>query len=389
MAPLPGPAAPRAPLHPGRHGASCAPGQGRAMTGFFRIFMAGVSIASMLFTLAAGTMGALMALALGLPLPWLLGSLLAVGGLAAGGRSRLPGPPLAMPPRLRFLFVPVIGGASGGGFTPELMAEAPRWWVTLGALCLFIPLAHLTSYLIFLRAGGIDRVTAFYAAMPGGLMESLQLGEEAGADIQYLTMLQFLRLTLCIALVPIGFTLATGEVGGSAAGGRMAGAEAPRGPGDALVLLAAAAGGFRAGRWLRLPAAIIVGPMLASAAAHIAGLTAAAPPGWLIDLTQLVVGTSLGARFAGLSRGRLGRAMGLSFMATGTMLAMAWGAALLLHIPAGERPETVFLAFAPGGVAEMTLIALSLQTSAVYVTAHHVLRILIAVVTAQLAFRRR
>ena len=41
-----------------------------------------------------------------------------------------------------------------------------------------------------------------------------------------------------------------------------------------VVLIAAAVGGVKAGRWLRLPAAIIVGPMLASAAAHIAGLTA-------------------------------------------------------------------------------------------------------------------
>ena len=46
-----------------------------------------------------------------------------------------------------------------------------------------------------------------------------------------------------------------------------------------------------------------------------------------------------------------------------------------------------FLAFAPGGVAEMSLIALSLQYSVVFVTLHHVARILIAVLVAKVGFR--
>ena len=48
----------------------------------------------------------------------------------------------------------------------------------------------------------------------------------------------------------------------------------------------------------------------------------------------------------------------------------------------------VFLAFAPGGLAEMGLIALSLQMSVVYVTAHHVLRIVLSVLIAQFLSRR-
>jgi uncharacterized membrane protein AbrB (regulator of aidB expression) len=43
----------------------------------------------------------------------------------------------------------------------------------------------------------------------------------------------------------------------------------------------------------------------------------------------------------------------------------------------------VFLAFAPGGVSEMTLVALSLQVSVVYVVLHHILRILLAIALAR------
>jgi hypothetical protein len=48
----------------------------------------------------------------------------------------------------------------------------------------------------------------------------------------------------------------------------------------------------------------------------------------------------------------------------------------------------VFLAFAPGGLVEMGLIALSLNLSVVYVTAHHLLRIILAVAFARLAWAR-
>jgi uncharacterized membrane protein AbrB (regulator of aidB expression) len=54
-----------------------------------------------------------------------------------------------------------------------------------------------------------------------------------------------------------------------------------------------------------------------------------------------------------------------------------------LHGFVDQNWTAVFLAFAPGGLAEMSLIALSLQISVIYVTAHHVLRIVLAVLAAR------
>lgn len=65
------------------------------------------------------------------------------------------------------------------------------------------------------------------------------------------------------------------------------------------------------------------------------------------------------------------------------MLLLASFAAALLHGLVGERWEAVFLAFAPGGLAEMALVALSLEISVIYVTVHHILRIIIAVFFAR------
>jgi len=127
--------------------------------------------------------------------------------------------------------------------------------------------------------------------------------------------------------------------------------------------------------------------VILSGAAHLAGLTTAVPPGWMVLVTQWIVGVSLGARFAGAGRARLLSALRLAALVTLAVLALAAGLAFALSDVVGQPEAAVFLAYAPGGVAEMGLIALSLQVSVVYVTAHHVVRILLTVMLARLFAR--
>lgn len=47
-----------------------------------------------------------------------------------------------------------------------------------------------------------------------------------------------------------------------------------------------------------------------------------------------------------------------------------------------------FPAFAPGGLAGLSLIALSLKEGVVYVAVHHVLRIVVSVTVARVAVRQ-
>jgi uncharacterized protein len=337
--------------------------------------------------LVVGTFGAVVATAAGLPLPILLGSLVLVAGLSVPGWT-LRGVPPRLPQDLRLGFVPIVGVSIGGAFHPGLLAEAQAWWPSLLGLVLYVPVAHWVSYQIYRKAGGLDPATALFAAVPGGLLESISMGEQAGADMQMLTMLHFLRLIGCILLVPLGFWLLTGQSVGSAAGVTMPGSQVPLGVGDALILVVAAVGGALGGRLLHLPGYVITGPVLASGAAHLLGLTTAVPPQWMIQLTQLVVGASLGCRFAGMPRGALPRALRLAALSVAATLALGFAFAAGLHGLVGQRVSTVFLAFAPGGVAEMSLVALSLHVSVVYVTAHHVARIVLSVAVAGYAGRR-
>lgn len=345
----------------------------------------GTDLIALGMTLALGAVGGLAAHAVHLPLGYLLGSMLVVGVIAALGLTPFGRPP-TLPARLRFSFVPVIGVAIGGAFTPEVARAALGWGPSLAALGLFVPLAHAVAYAIY-RRGGLSPVEAFYGAVPGGLIESVQMGEEAGADVRLLIVVQTLRLILTIVTVPLIFLALTGHTVGSAAGAAMVGAAIPLTPLDVLLMLAAGGIGMQVGKRLRLPGYIITGPVLASALLHVTGLLQAIPPGWLIAVTQVILGAGLGVRFVGMSRAMLARCGRLAVMNAVASLILAFAFAEALHLLADEPVIATFLAFAPGGLAEMSLIALSLNMSVIYVTAHHVLRIVLAVSFAKLGRR--
>lgn len=339
----------------------------------------------LVLTMVIGTLGGLAAQALHLPLGLLLGSIFAVG-LAAMLNARVGGIGIGFPQPLRNLFVPVIGVAIGGAFSPDVLAQMPGWWISLTALLIYIPVAHAAGYAIY-RRGGLPKAEAFFGAVPGGLIEAVVLGEEAGANARTLILLQFLRLILTIIAVPVIFLALTGHSVGSAAGMQMGGASVPLTAMDAVMLIVAGIIGFLVARALHFPAAIMTGPMLASAVLHLVGWTAAVPPQWAVGVTQVVLGSALGARFAGIGRAELTRAVLLATQSVGIALLLAFGFAFAVAGLVAQPITAGFLAFAPGGLAEMSLIALSLKVGVVYVAVHHVVRIVVSVTVAKIGLR--
>ncbi|MBL4916222.1 AbrB family transcriptional regulator [Szabonella alba] len=332
-------------------------------------------------TLALALTGGIAATLLHLPLALLLGSMVAVGAVAMAGWKPM-GHEVGLPGLFRLIAIPVIGIAIGGSFTPDILRQATQWAPSLLALSLFVPLAHILAFGIY-RAGGVDPVSAYWGTVPGGLIESVTLGEEAGADPGMLVLMQFLRLILTIVAVPLLFVILTGEMVGSGAGVALQGSDKALRLADIAILAVAGFAGFHLGHLLRLPAAVMTGPLIASAVVHLTGLTEGVPPGWAIAATQVVVGAGLGARFTGMSGSVLRRGFVLAMIATMVLLAVAWAFAVLLAPWVGQPVAALFLAFAPGGITEMSLIALSLQISVVFVTLHHIVRIVLSIAIAR------
>ncbi|APX89462.1 hypothetical protein BV394_06820 [Brevirhabdus pacifica] len=322
---------------------------------------------------------------IGMPLPWMLGPLflfavLSFFDLTPFGRT------LGLPGKLRVIFVPVVGVMIGARVTPDIISEVARWWPSLLLVVPYMVVVQLLNAEILRRLGGYDRPTAFFAASPGGMVEAVLIGEANGGNGPLMAIQHFARVTLAVSVIPVLLSLELGQPVGSAAG-VVASADF-RMP-DALdILLMSAAGvaGVFLARGLHIPAAIMVGPLILSAIIHATGMTDAQIPDALLKTAQLVIGTTLGSRFAGPSKRDLVRGLGLSVVTLSCTLLIAFGVALLTSALGLADTVVSFIAFAPGGLVEMGLIAISLDADPIFVATHHVMRIGLAVTIAPWIF---
>lgn len=331
----------------------------------------------MVMALALGGAGGWVFDALRVPLPWIIGS------LAMTTAAALAGLPLQGPGRLRLAMVAVLGLMLGSAFTPETFERASRWFGSLVFLLVFV--AAVSAAVAWgLRRGGFDPATAWFAAVPGGFSEMVMVGGSLGGDERAISLIHSLRIMLSVITIPVGLRLFGGyQPAGATAFGSLAGL----GASDAAILAAAGLSGFLAARALRVPAAALIGPMAASAVAHLSGLTAARPPGELVALAQVVIGSSIGCRFAGVPVGRVASALVAGMATGGFVLVAALAAAIALSAATGLPFAAILLAFAPGGLAEMSLVSLAMGVDTAFVSTHHIVRIAFLVTVLPFAFR--
>lgn len=335
----------------------------------------GIAIA---LALGLGAVGGFVFNFVRLPLPWMLGSMsfVTVGALL-GLRVR-------MLPIVRGVMITVLGVMLGSAFTPEVIARMGQWIVTLSALAAWMSVSGLVALAYFRRVAGYDPVTAYFSATPGGLNEMVLIGGAMGGDDRTISLTHAARIMFVVFTISFWFRYHYGLPSVSPA--TRVGLFDVSLFDVAILTLCAIVGALGAQR-LRIPAAYMVGPMLLSALAHLSGVTASKPPFAVVAVAQVVVGAAIGVRFVDVPWARVGRTVGHSLAAAILMVSLTVATALALERATGIPLPALILAFSPGGLAEMSLVALALGVDAAFVSTHHIARIIMVVTLAPLIFR--
>lgn len=293
--------------------------------------------------------------------------------------------PVKSPDRLRPIVIPIIGVMLGSAITPDIASQLASWVVTLALLPIFLICAAFVSYNVYRRLGRYDPVTAFYAAMPGGLNEMLLLGEEAGGDGRRIALAHAARVLLVIMCVALYFGLVLGVRAGPG-GGTWVGLSALS-VFDYAALGLCAIVGVPFGKLLRLPAAQVFGPMILSGIAHVAGWVTVPPPTLMIIAAQVVIGTVIGGRFVGATFAQVRTDLTLALCSTVSMLIVAVAFAEVIALTVAMPLSQAFLAFSPGGLTEMSLLTLAIDQDVAFVSVTHIVRISMVIGAAPLLFK--
>ena len=324
----------------------------------------------------SGLIGGFCAFGIGIPMPFLIGGIF--GAAAFVIVYERDGRQLPKVSRwVRLVFMAIVGAMIGSRFSPDLLTLLPEFWISGLAIIPFILISHAGNYAILRWLGGYRKIDAYFAGLPGGIVDSVALAEDAGADLRIVTVQHFIRIILVVTSIPLLFLFIQGDAVGSLAGESIA--TATYDIVDIVLILAIAISGLMFGRLINLPVSHMMGPLLFALILSVWGVVSIDIPGWLTHFAQFMIGSALGAQLSGMSRKLLTKSLWLGLIVGTYMLAIGALIAVLLlpHVPADFG--VLFISYAAGGLAEMSLIALSLNFNPVVVALHHLARIFLTI----------
>jgi membrane AbrB-like protein len=337
-----------------------------------------------LIALTAAVTAAMAAVAV--PSPALFAGLLVATALALAGRG-----PATVPQPATTAAQAVIGVVIGLLARPETLTGLATDWLPVLLISLATLAVSMAAGLLLGLRRGVTPLTGMLALTAGGASGLVAVARNLGGDERLVAVVQYLRVGIVTATMPLVAALAYGAA---------AGAEpAPVGPVGppwwfALVLLVVCVGvGVPLARLTRMPAGGLLGPMLVAIALNLAGVAdGASVPAVVVELAYAVIGWQAGVRFTRTSLrtvlGALPAALGLIV----TIVAACAGLGVLLSALTGASLLDGYLATTPGGVYAVLATAISSGSDVTFVVAVQVLRVivmlLVAPALARLARRR-
>lgn len=331
----------------------------------------------LLMTYAIAGAGVAVFYLLYLPLPWLLGPIFAC--LAAA----LLGAPLRGVKIVNDAMRSILGVAVGATFTVTLLVSMADMWTTLILIPLMVFLIGLIGVPYFQRLWGFDFATSYYSAMPGGLQDMLAFGEEAGGDVRALSLIHATRVMVIVAALPFvlqgywGLDLSN-PPGAPAASMSLW---------QLLLMVFCGIVGWQAAKAVGMFGASILGPMLLAAVFALLGILQHRPPAEAIWMAQFFIGMTVGTKYVGVTMPEVRRDVTAALGFCVILIILSLGFAEAIHLIGLAPPLETLLAFAPGGQAEMTVLALVVGADMAFVVAHHVLRIVVVILGAPIAAR--
>lgn len=309
----------------------------------------------------------------GVPLGWMLGAMLATGVLSLAGLAP------KVPSFVRWAVLAVLGTYLGASFSPEVIGWLPRAGLSVVAMFATVAAEAAVAVFAMTRVVRCSFFTAYTACMPGGFSSMTAIAQEHGGDVELVSLVQLVRLVvvLCaISLVAAHFGI--GREGLVSAGDYGLAA------GDLLLALAVCLVGLGAGMVLRLPVFCMVCPMLAAAALEVTEVSAMELPDGPLAVALVLLGTAVGAHWNKFRSGKLLAGLSFGLALAAFYLAASAAAAWLVSRAIFLDLAPTLLSFSPGGVSEISLIAVALDIEPALVGLHHVLRVLFIVLTLPL-----
>jgi membrane AbrB-like protein len=309
-----------------------------------------------------------------LPVPWLLGPMIAVLIISQFGRI-----PLTWPTWIRNTGLIIVGYSMGLTFTEGTLVTILSKLPSMALMTVLLILICIGMAVILSKLSGIDFPTALTSSIPGGLSQIITFAEETeDIDITTVTFFQVTRLLTIIFFVPFiifsplfiekGSKLATDL---KTAGISHFDYHLP----NVLFFAAFSITIALIGKKIKLPTAFLLGPILGIAILNVTGITGPPVPSLLLDISQIMIGTYIGLLLKP-EQLKSKAIIPIAILSSIMLVCVSLGLSYILSGQYQFSPLTSFLSLAPGGADQMGIIGHELHADISMITGYQLFRIL-------------
>ncbi|MFZ3577809.1 AbrB family transcriptional regulator [Virgibacillus sp. DJP39] len=309
-----------------------------------------------------------------IPVPWLLGPMIAV--VVGTNVLKLH---YVWPRSVRNAGMMIVGYTIGLSMTATALQDMALQLPSMFSMTLLLLLLCSGIAFVVSRLSDSDYSTSLLGCIPGGLSQVILLAEETkGINLAVVTVMQISRLMIIVIVMPLLVMIPVFGHGGAEQATNFT-VEVSAKWADLFpnLLIFAVAGIVFAivGGRIKLPTAYLLGPLIGTTILQLTGLQGPQLPTVLINGAQLMIGTHVGLMLKTNQLHRKVRTISLA-VSSGIMLVM--GAVVLSIILTEIHPisnATALLSMAPGGMDQMGIIAHEIHANLSIVSGYQLFRL--------------
>jgi membrane AbrB-like protein len=300
------------------------------------------------------------------PLAWFLGPMM-ITSLAS-----LMGLKIKMPKLMLSLILIFLGLYIGNYIDKNLFSQIHQWaWTSLIMLVyIIVSVLVVSKYLqIFAK---YEKKTSIFSAAPGALGPLMILAEDEKLDLSQVATSHLIRLIIIITVFPFIVNSFYDFEGVKVVNEVLKNQNIYH----LIILIISSLILILVFDKLKIPAALLSGTLVASGFLQINEIASYHLSPNIIDYCLLVLGASVGCRFANKSFREIGRNALHSFIATLLLVILGLIAALVAGLIIDKNFFTLLLSYCPGGIYEVAVIAIFFDLDPEFVSFHHIIRLL-------------
>lgn len=265
-------------------------------------------------------------------------------------------------------------------------ALGPDWLIVVAVAVATLVLSIIAGALLGLHRD-VSPLTGSLALVAGGASGLVAIARELGGDDRVVAVVQYLRVGLVTASMPIVVTLIYHADRTHHAAVSTQSDSAPWYSSVAMMTVLIVAGAM-GGKLLRIPGAGLLGPLALTVALQLSGLSfGLSVPMVLVQIGYMVIGWQAGVVFTRDALRAVGRMLPAAIALIVVLGVATAGLGVVLADIAGKTPLEGYLATSPGGVYAVLAIAVETGSGVTFIIAAQVFRVLLMLFMAPLLAR--